>query len=702
MPTTLKAAASAALTTTLLTTTAALTTNATAAPTRPDGGRDTAPWNDTKPDLDGTLTTYRDSSSETTRSARSARTSMLAATPTVALAPCSDDPAWLCGTVPVPFDRAHPARRQLGLAVAVLPHSNPDSTATDALFASDGGPGVSNTVHKGDLAFLAGDLTGDRDLVVVDHRGTGASGAINCPRLQQTIGDFFIPSQRIIRAIGACGRQLGPDADRYGSGDIALDLDAVRKALGYGRISMYGLSYAGTFLSAYATRFPQRLRTVVIDAGTAAIDPRHTWTWGQEVPPATARGVALDCARAPACAAAQPRATTALARLAAAVRQHPVRGIVDVYGLGPQQIVVDERHLIYIASDWFNDGELPAAAQALERGDTKPLLRLGTDHLVFPFEPADPTIDSAGNNVAAFCNDNDFVWERTDPVAVRRAKYQRALEAMARRHAFAPYSARGWTEYFLSRYCELWPAPDRFTPAIAKGRKVTNVPTLIISGDRDQLVPTGVTSQLLRIFPNANFRTIAGAAHPAAGWSGCGRETYHEFVRTLQPPPTNACGEPAYVVPTVSKFPRSARQAVPATSAGTGDESTVLDRKVATVAVQTARDALLRSFRTPDNTGILPGLRGGTADFDWTQFPDLVTTKLDATRFTRDVVVTGRFEWRLTAGNAADLELHIDGPGGHDGTFSAHGLFGGGPPYEDFAVTGKLGGRDVAVTVPAN
>jgi pimeloyl-ACP methyl ester carboxylesterase len=696
MSTTVKAAAIAALTTTAL-----VITTAPAVPARPADGRLATPERTGKPDLDGHLTGFgRDPASAQARTGRPARASMLAGEPTVVLQPCADDLAWLCGSLPVPLDRARPAGRKLELAFAVLPRSNTASTATDALFASDGGPGVSNTFHKGDLQWLAGDLTDDRDLVVVDHRGSGQSGAIDCPRLQAIIGDFFIPSERIIRAIGKCGRQLGRDADRYGSGDIAQDLDAVRSALGYDQISMYGLSYAGTFLSAYATRFPEHLRSVVIDAGTAAVDPRHTWTWGQPIPPAMARGVALDCARAPACAAAQPRARTALARLASAVRRQPIRGIVDVYGLGPQRVVVDERNLIFIAADWLNDGELAAAAQALDRGDTRPLLRLGGDHLMFPFEPDDPTIDSAGDNVAAFCNDNDFVWERTDPVPVRRAKYQRARGRHARAHTFAPFSAVGWTEYFLARYCELWPAPGRFTPAVARGATVTDVPTLIISGDRDQQVPTGITRELLRIFPEASFRTIAGAAHPAAGWSECGAEMYHEFVRSLATP-TMRCDGPAYVIPTVSKFPLTARRAVPATAAP-DDESTTLDRRIATVAVQAARDMLLRSFRVPDSTGILPGLRGGSAAFDWTSWPDVVVTDLRSTRFARDVAVSGRFAWSRAGGNTADLEVVVDGPGSHDGRLEAHGLFGGGPPYQDFAVTGTLGGRSVILTVPAN
>jgi pimeloyl-ACP methyl ester carboxylesterase len=279
---------------------------------------------------------------------------------------------------------------------------------------------------------------------------------------------------------------------------------------------MYGLSYAGAFLSAYATRFADHLRAVVIDAGVPTTDPRHSWTWGVDVPPREADVVELDCDRAPACADAQPRAGSALARIAAAVRRHKVTGTVAISGLGTRKVTVDEIDVVGMAFDLLNQGELAAVAQALDRGDKKPLLRLAGEARLFPFEPGDPVFDSAGDNAAAFCNDNDFVWNRTDPIPVRRAKYKDALEEMGW-SAFAPFSRHAWTAAWLTDYCLMWPAPDRFTPSVPRGATVTGLPVLILSGDLDTNVPTRTSEELLRVFPDATFVDVAGAAHPAAG-----------------------------------------------------------------------------------------------------------------------------------------------------------------------------------------
>ncbi|MCW2760127.1 MAG: hypothetical protein JWR85_328 [Marmoricola sp.] len=630
------------------------------------------------------------------QSNRRARASMLAVQPNVTLTPCEDDPSWLCGSIRVPFDRAHPNGRKLSLAFAVFPHTNPDSTAKDALFASDGGPGASNLVNKGFLQFINEGLTDDRDLFIVDHRGTGSSGAIDCPELQQIVSDFDAEPNDVLKAVGRCGQQLGRDADRYGSGDIAMDIDAVRAALGYQKISMYGLSYAGTFLSAYATRYPGRLRAVVVDAGTPATDPRHSWTWGQDIPPAMADVVELACLRAPACAAAQPRASSALARLAAAVRRHPVSGTVNVSGLGVRTVKLDEFDLVTVAGDTLNQAELAATAQALKRGDKAPLLRLGGEAMR-PFEPAPSEEDSAGDNVAAFCNDNDFVWDRTDPVAVRQAKYRRALAAKGP-GAFAPFSPRAWTEHFLSNYCVFWPAPDRFTPAVPHDRTLTGVPVLILSGDFDTVVPTRTTRELLRVFPKAVFVRIPGAGHPAAGWSDCARLGMQQFIRSFSSAQVKDCDEPGWVTEATSKFPVLAADATPATSTS-GDQSTKLDRRVATATVQTVRDMWLRSFRVPGDLGTVTGLRGGSAEFDYTAVP-VATMQMHGLKFSRDVVVTGDSVLQFDDSRTTFTAM-VNGPGGHDGRLTAAGGFGGGV-YEDFVVTGTLGGQRIAVAVPAN
>ena len=57
------------------------------------------------------------------------------------------------------------------------------------------------------------------------------------------------------------------DADlRYYTTSIAVrDLDAVRAALGYAQLDLYGASYGTRVALHYALRYPERARTLVLD-----------------------------------------------------------------------------------------------------------------------------------------------------------------------------------------------------------------------------------------------------------------------------------------------------------------------------------------------------------------------------------------------------------------------------------------------------
>jgi hypothetical protein len=325
------------------------------------------------------------------------------------------------------------------------------------------------------------------------------------------------------------------------------------------------------------------------------------------------------------------------------------------------------------------------------------LLRLGGDLLLGPSDPGEPTVDSAGDNVAANCNDDDFVWDRSDPIAVRKAKYERALRRMGPT-AFAPFSQETWTDHFLTQYCLYWPAPDRFTPAVRPGATATGMPVLILSGDLDPFVPTAVTRELLRIFPAATFLPVAGAAHPTAGWSECAQKAIRAFVRTLTPP-ADGCDDPATVLATTSAFPDRAQRAVPATP-DPGDEGTTADRRLVTVAVQTVRDAWLRTFRVPDSAGPLVGLRGGSGAFDY-NFEDHAAVSLDRVRFAGDVSVTGSSTWTFPERTLA-FDVTVSGPRGVVGHVTGQGVFGFSAPFAEFHVTGTVGRRTVHAAVPAN
>ena len=137
------------------------------------------------------------------------------------LFPCQEAPDGRCGRVKVPLDRAHPSRGTIPIFFEYFRHRAPGPTKR-AILTTEGGPGGSITQGSsiGPLFLDAfGPLLRSRDLILLDQRGVGRSGAIDCEQVQH---DFDWGSPRIYGNVRACGRQLGSAASLYGSGDVAL------------------------------------------------------------------------------------------------------------------------------------------------------------------------------------------------------------------------------------------------------------------------------------------------------------------------------------------------------------------------------------------------------------------------------------------------------------------------------------------------
>ena len=104
---------------------------------------------------------------------------------TVTPTPCDDGSPFLCGSVRVPLDRADPSGRKIRIAFQILPAADPTAARPDPIFVSEGGPGGSTTASRDFWGFYAlATLNDIRDLVLIDQRGTGGSGAIVCPDVQ--------------------------------------------------------------------------------------------------------------------------------------------------------------------------------------------------------------------------------------------------------------------------------------------------------------------------------------------------------------------------------------------------------------------------------------------------------------------------------------------------------------------------------------
>jgi pimeloyl-ACP methyl ester carboxylesterase len=597
-----------------------------------------------------------------------------------------------CGYVLVPLDRLHPRGEQIGIYFEVYGHSNP-GPAESAILVNFGGPGSGTTTNR-DLALsLFAPNLDTHDLLLIDDRGRGLSNTIDCEELQHGT------AQPLQHEIADCAHQLGSEASRFGTGDIVQDTDAVRAALGYDKVDYFGWSYGGEDVTAYATRFGEHLRSIVLDGpqGVPALGAFAVYFNTHAMP----RLVSLDCLRSPTCSADHKAPNEELERLIRTVRQQPVEG----YGHDPNGnlvwVSIDEEFLLnYLlgnqTGNFINIGELLAAASALENRDPTPLLRLGAESF-FPLAAdfGDPTVFSAAAAAATGCVDLYQTWAWAAPVEERERQYANAVAGLPSDY-FDPFSKAAATDLpfsLFSKGCLWWEKPSRSSPVLPPHASYPTVPTLVLDGDMDVVVPLEETTRVASLFPSSSSFVVPEAGHGSFLWSACAANLESQFIENLHLDDSSCLSEPETIWPAVGRFPLVAASARPAEVDLTGgNEIGLAERKVVTLAVAAATDALQRSTI---GSGDGVGLRAGTFH---TEFGDTTSITLIDCAFAEDVLVSGSIVWGPDKSFVANLTVTGSGTAGGalqvEGVWQAPGVVG------EFKISGTLGDRKVAVLVP--
>jgi pimeloyl-ACP methyl ester carboxylesterase len=633
-----------------------------------------------------------------------------AAEPTAVFAACPAGTAGgaRCGTVAVPLDRADPGGGTIRIAFQFYPATDTSRPALSTIVSSNGGPGASNSASAGFWLGRLQPLMGRRNFLAIDHRGIGASAVIDCPGLQHVQGDQVVAARE-------CGAQLGAAADRYGSGDVADDVDAVRQALHLDKIDYYGVSYGAVDVRAYAYRHADHLRSAILDSPYNSKDAAFVRT----LPTAMARISALVCARSPSCSAANPDPEGTFSGLVRHLRAHPVRGIgYDADGT-PHPLVADERALLSVLyNDYFSDpaflnqGEVFAAATALRRGDTTPLLRLVAESPApTDFGPSDG-FASVGADYAVFCADSRFPWNKNAPEATREAQYHAALTALPK-NATTPFTPSVWAGFIASQpvllipgadACVPWPTPVRPEPPFPVNQAFpSNVPALLLGGGLDYL-DINTERSLIPLFPSGKFVTVANAGHVTTFWNPCAQAIALRFLQTLHTGDTRCAGDTTGAMGNpfgaatgklqlrgIAGFPAWARQADPAQDDPAQDLDTPpSDRRIANVAWLTVTDAIYRLPRMTGATG--RGLRGG--GYTVTTTPTGTRIDYHNTQFTNDVYINGQVT--LDATNTLTGRVTLIAPGERTGTLTIHAVLWD-PAHPLASLQGTLGGSPIAV-----
>ncbi len=176
------------------------------------------------------------------------------------------------GYLTVPENWFNKDSNTVKIAVTVL--KSKSGSKGDAVVFLPGGPGGGAT--SGIQMWLNHPIRENNDIILIDFRGTGYSEPRLCPDLgelfmQILAGDYDFQEevdQRVFVSLGCRDELIQRNIDiwAYNSLNIAHDLNALKKSLGYDQWMLYGVSYGTRTAFEYAKQFPDDIKKMVLDS----------------------------------------------------------------------------------------------------------------------------------------------------------------------------------------------------------------------------------------------------------------------------------------------------------------------------------------------------------------------------------------------------------------------------------------------------
>src|SRR3954447_7639839 len=183
-----------------------------------------------------------------------------------------------CGELSVPLDYEHPHGAKIALGFNRLRAAD-RAHRVGSLIINPGGPGGAGSATVA-IEAAGGHLWNPAlhqrfDMIGMDPRGVGTSTPIKCdPDVYNQPVSLFPSTEAQFdrlaswaRAFGrSCRERTGRLLGHVDTRSVARDMEALRRALGDGKLNFLGLSYGAHLGSAYAELYPKRIRTMALDA----------------------------------------------------------------------------------------------------------------------------------------------------------------------------------------------------------------------------------------------------------------------------------------------------------------------------------------------------------------------------------------------------------------------------------------------------
>jgi len=429
----------------------------------------------------------------------------------ISAGPGSASIAARCGTLIRPLNPSSDDAETIELRVAVIPALTLEPAA-DAFVPIAGGPGMSSIHFYVGWTGAFERVRQHRDILLVDQRGTGESAPMICD-VDDEIVEGAYTEEDTLRAVEDCLATLPYDPRFFTTSVAVTDLEAVRAALGYEALNLYGSSYGTRVAQHFARRYPNRTRTIIIDG---VVPPQLPL--GPEIATESQHAMnrVLDrCSEDTACAGQFPNIHQDFQQLRDTLRENvipvrvpnPVTGQVETLDFGKDHMAAAIRMFLY---NHRTLALLPLLIHEAADGNLVPLAAQFQMIVVSLSE----ALNIGMHNAVMCTEDAPFI----DFAAVDRA----ALDASY----LGPLQLDA-----IKTMCSVWPRgllDDDLRLPLA-----TDIPVLLLSGDSDPITPPRYAELAAVGMTNAWLLTGKYQGH-GLGVVGCMPRVIGKFIETAQ------------------------------------------------------------------------------------------------------------------------------------------------------------------------
>lgn len=444
-----------------------------------------------------------------------------------------------CGDIEVPERRpvqAGASSRRIKIHFAVI-RALVRGKALDPIFVFAGGPGQAATSVGGLVQPLFSRLNRERDLVLVDQRGTGDSNPLQCDLDEGPSGiEQEQDPQRLSASLATCAAKLtekGNDLTQYTTTIAVQDYDDVRRALGYAHINLWGASYGTRAALEYLRQFPDRVRTATLDGMAPA-------TMKLPIASAFDADQALDelihqCRADSLCNRRTPNLATRVDGMFARLAQGPIRTNIVLPLTGQSEALNVTRSLL---SSWVREplyspitaSLVPELIARAALDDFNPLLAAS--------QAVSGDVSNSisfGMHLSVICSEDMASVTAADVAGLERTRFGTSF--------YDKYKA----------LCAQWPVEP--VPAAFFRPVRSNAPVLLLSGGLDPATPPHYADQVLADLPRGRNLVAPNLGH-GVSLQGCAPDLIDRFIRTkdasvLNPHCLEAMPRPPFFSPVV-------------------------------------------------------------------------------------------------------------------------------------------------------